>query len=93
MVSPSSHGIQKPQWDPATVNGLVFGLIAIFLAIPGATVAYIKLHERRRKQNTAGTTPDQHDLRTMTDIPSDVSDGSGGQDVEMQRPQTGGMLR
>lgn len=59
MAIPVSHDIQKSHWDPATIYGLVFGLTAILLAVPGAAIGYIKLREHRRRQRSQGISPIQ----------------------------------
>lgn len=37
--------IQPPQWDPATVYGIVFGIVTGLLAIPGAWIAVCALRK------------------------------------------------
>ena len=50
ITGQSGHEIQAPQWDAATIYQLVFGLVAIFVAVPGAAVGYIMLRGHRARQ-------------------------------------------
>jgi hypothetical protein len=44
--------IHPPQWDPATVYGIVFGIVAVLLAIPGAVVIVVHaLRMNRRRED------------------------------------------
>jgi len=44
---------QANQWDAAEVFGVVFGLLAVILGIPGTVVAIHKLRKRRRTADNA----------------------------------------
>jgi hypothetical protein len=49
-ASPSTT-IQSPQWDPASVYGVVFGILTIVLAIPSAMLAFYAIKGHRRHQD------------------------------------------
>ena len=42
--------IQSPQWSPTTVYGIVFGIVTVFLGIPGALMAIHALRKHARAQ-------------------------------------------
>jgi hypothetical protein len=50
-TAPSFTRIQSPQWDPASVYGVVFGILAIVLAIPSTMLAFYAMKAHRRHQD------------------------------------------
>ena len=44
------HGIQPPEWDASSIYQLVFGLVTIVIAVPGALMGYYVLRERRARR-------------------------------------------
>jgi hypothetical protein len=42
---------QSPQWDPASVYGVVFGILTIVLAIPSTMLAFYAIKAHRRHQD------------------------------------------
>jgi hypothetical protein len=45
---------QTPNWDPAAVYGIVFGGLAVLLAVPGAYLAILGLRRHRGPEATQG---------------------------------------
>jgi len=43
----TSSQVQNSQWDTATVYGIVFGILSVLLAIPGAFIAVYALRKHR----------------------------------------------
>jgi Na+/phosphate symporter len=41
---------QPPEWDAVAVYGLVFGLLAVLLAVPGAYLAIVALKRHREHE-------------------------------------------
>jgi hypothetical protein len=53
MQSPTtlpSAIVHSPQWDPATIYGIVFGITTIVLGIPGA---WVGIHAALQKRSRA----------------------------------------
>jgi hypothetical protein len=56
-TAPPLHMIQSTQWDPASVYGVVFGILTIVLAIPSTMLAFyaIKAHRRHQDEENASS--------------------------------------
>jgi len=50
-TAPPLSMIQSPQWDPASVYGVVFGILTIVLAIPSTMLAFYAIKAHRRHQD------------------------------------------
>jgi len=48
---PSLSMTQSPQWDPASVYGVVFGILTIVLAMPSTMLAFYAIRAHRRHQD------------------------------------------
>jgi hypothetical protein len=56
-TAPPLSMIQSPQWDPAGVYGVVFGILTIVLAIPSTMLAFYAIKAHRRHQDEENASP------------------------------------
>jgi hypothetical protein len=69
-TAPPLPMIQSPQWDPASVYGVVFGILTIVLAIPSTMLAVyaIKVHRRHQDEENASSPRKLEHLNSETSL-------------------------